>query len=70
MSEPEAEEFSFVIAPLFQAASQFLNWTPDTFWSATPREFSDAISPLVERGAGLPPSSEEISAMIKRDQNG
>ncbi len=46
------------------AAAQWLGWTPDTFWNATPAELSDALAPPSETIA--PPEQATIEALMKR----
>jgi uncharacterized phage protein (TIGR02216 family) len=45
-------------------AAQWLGWTPETFWNATPTELSDALALPCEVGG--PPEQATIDALMKR----
>jgi len=61
---------SFADAALLLAghAARALDWTPDIFWNATPAELAACFASNDD--ARIPPSRDEIAALIERDRNG
>ncbi len=49
-------------------AAAYLQWTPGTFWNATPSELAACLAPPLP--ADTPPTRAEIAALIERDANG
>ena len=46
------------------AAAQWLGWSPETFWNATPAELCDALLPPGDTGE--PPDRAAIDALMAR----
>ena len=43
-----------------------LRWSPEQFWSATPRELAFAIGAFHRRGAARAPSMSDLEALMLR----
>ena len=53
--------------------AQYLGWTPDTFWAATPQECSDALSnPHADRSADpiTPINRSDLQHLMENDSDG